>query len=454
MAETYSGAVDGNALQVVAKVSEPNVTFERDELQRKLDMREIDMVRKEKELHHSNLEILRLQKENKLGIAEIQNLRDRNETLQQSLMNSRLLSQNARNDAEHVLNESRIRELEAALSAAIHKIKKNETELSTWQEKWRDLDSLYSNASNELANIRDTKNEHRVELEQAYAKAKAAQSLIGSYEAEQDRLRNEVAHSKQDSMNLREAVEDKQKEIDQAAMDLAEAKGDVHKLKSILNVRSETNSVLRQQLEEMNGNSYVITKAEMDKFRRVEREYNDQNNKIKELNKSLLLQMDISTKAETDLVELRERNDLNESRVSSLNIELLETRKKVGNTGDREKLLKREVIKLRKEKASLVDELTELQNDPFTHDEEVKKMRETLAGTSKAKQDEFDEKVKEGRRRKLAEESLTALRNRISFLLEQQEQASILAAQWQEQKTVFKSEIDRTIKSIRSVDVP
>ena len=126
-------AVDGDALRVsaIARVSEPNVTFERDELQRKLDMREIDMKRKEKEVHHNSMEILRLQKENKLAAAEIQNLRDRNETLQQSLMNSRLLSQNARNDAENVLNESRIRELESALSAAIHKIKKGETELET-----------------------------------------------------------------------------------------------------------------------------------------------------------------------------------------------------------------------------------------------------------------------------------------------------------------------------------
>ena len=147
MSSGFSGGVDGSALQLgVAKVSEPNVTFERDELQRKLEMREIDMVRKEKELHHANLEILRMQKENKLAAAEIQNLRDRNETLQQSLMNSRLLSQNARNDAEHVLNESRIRELEAALSAGIHKIKKSEKEIEVWQQKWKDVDSLYSEA--------------------------------------------------------------------------------------------------------------------------------------------------------------------------------------------------------------------------------------------------------------------------------------------------------------------
>jgi len=102
-------SLDAVALKnnVVAQISEPNVTFERDELSRKLDRREIDMVRTEKDLHMREVEIVRLQKDVKLGVAEIQNLRDRNETLQQSLMNSRLMSQNARNEAETVLAESR-----------------------------------------------------------------------------------------------------------------------------------------------------------------------------------------------------------------------------------------------------------------------------------------------------------------------------------------------------------
>ncbi len=437
-------AVDGMAIaaSAIAKVAEPNVTFERDELQRKLDMREIEMTRKEKELQGSCIEMMRLQKENKIASAEIQNLRDRNETLQQSLMNSRLLSQNARNDAEHVLNESRIRELESALSAAIHKIKKSDAELTNWQEKWKDVDSSYTHAMAELNSIKDTKNFHRAELDMAYAKVKAAQLLIDNYESEADRMRNEIGNARSDILTLRGTIDEKQKDLNMSHKDLAEAKSDVSKLKAVLSVRSETNGVLRQQLEEMNGNSFVISKAEMEKFKRIEREFGDQAQKIKNLDRSLLLQMDISTKAEITLEEMRERVTVAEDKFSSINIELLETRKKIGSTGDREKILKREVIKLRKEKADIVDELMELQNDPFAGDEEIKKMREILAGTSKAKQEEFEEKVKEARKRKLAEESLSALRNRIAFLLEQQEQSSILAAQWQEQKSVFKSEIE------------
>jgi hypothetical protein len=437
-------AVDGDALRVsaIARVSEPNVTFERDELQRKLDMREIDMKRKEKEVHHNSMEILRLQKENKLAAAEIQNLRDRNETLQQSLMNSRLLSQNARNDAENVLNESRIRELESALSAAIHKIKKGETELETWTEKWKILDEKYTKSVDELETIQRNKNEHKSELEMAFAKVKTAQMLIAKHESENDKMRNRIADLDNDCLQLRDTVESKDTTIDNIKRELLESKTDVAKLKSVLSVRSETNGVLRAQLEEINGNTFVITKQEMDKYKRLEKDYNSQIIKIKDLERSVMLQMDISTKSENELITLRETNEKNEKIVSKLNIELMETRKRVGHTGDREKILKREVIKLRKEKSVLADELIELKADPYSHDDEIKRIREGLAATSKAKQDEFEEKIKEARKRKLAEEGLNALRSRIGFLLEQQEQSSILASQWQEQKTVFKSEIE------------
>ncbi len=441
-APTY--AVDGVSLRqsVIAQVSEPNVTFERDEAYRKLDVREIEILRKDKELHQASIEAFRLQKESKLAQAEIQNLRERNESLQQALMNSRLLSANARNDAENVLSESRIRELEAALSAAIHKIKKNEGELEMWQEKWKDTDTLYNTANSELQDIKDTKNEHRAELDQAYARVKTLQLLFNKQESEAEKLKNTIAHAEQDALNLRDTVESKQREIDQAGRDLAEAKSDVAKLKSVLQVRAETNGVLRQQLEEMNGNTFVISKKEMNKYKKMEVEFKATADKVTELQKSIMLQMDLTKKAEEDLVIANQAAADHKTKSEELNLELMNTRKRVGATGDREKILKREVIKLRQEKSALASELVDLQNDPLGHDEEAKKVREMLHGTTKAKQEEYEEKLKAQRGMKMAEESLNALRNRIAFLLEQQEQTSQLASQWQEQKVIFKSEIE------------
>ena len=48
-------------------------------------------------------------------------------------------------------------ELESALSAAIHKIKKVEVELNTWQQKWKDADHLAQELSHELQTIKAKK---------------------------------------------------------------------------------------------------------------------------------------------------------------------------------------------------------------------------------------------------------------------------------------------------------
>ena len=60
----YTMAVDAATLNtsVLAQVSEPNVTFERDELQKKLDKKEIDLMRKEKELNKCEMEVFRLRR--------------------------------------------------------------------------------------------------------------------------------------------------------------------------------------------------------------------------------------------------------------------------------------------------------------------------------------------------------------------------------------------------------
>ncbi len=436
-------SIDGVALrQSIAQVSEPNVTFERDEALRKLELREIDIHRKDKELHHANIETLRLQKENKLAQAEIQNLRDRNESLQQALMNSRLLSANARNDAEHVLNESRIRELEAALSAAINKIKKGEAESEMWQEKWKAIDVMYQNVNGELNSIKDTKNEHRAELEASFARVNTLQALMNKAELESDNLRQQISNLQHDIMSLRDTMLNKQAEIDRGVRELAEAKGDVAKLKQVLAVRAETNTVLRAELEEMNGNTFVISKVEMNRFKKLEVDFKALDIKLKEVNRSLMLQMDVTAKIEADLTEAKETAEKSKSAVSELTTQLTEARSKIGTTGDREKILKREVIKLRKEKQSLADELVELQNDPLGHDAEAKRIRDELLNTTKAKHEETEEKMKALRGLKMADESVAALRNRIAFLLEQHESTSSLAAQWHEQKAVFKAEIE------------
>lgn len=444
-------AVDGKALttSVLAQVSEPNVTFERDELQKKLDKREIDLTRKEKELHKCELEVFRLQKEAKLAAAENQNLRERNETLQQSLMNARLLSQSARDEAANAANQNRIRELESALSAAIHKIKKAEVELNTWQQKWKDADHLAQELSHELQTIKANKNDDKDMIATLNAKLKAANAFSGKLEDEMEKLKQEMALQGQQMKEVRARIEKKDMDLDQKARDLAEAKAETSKYKTLLQVRSETNSALRSQLEEISGNSFTISKEEMNRYKAQELELKGEKLKLGQLNRSLDLHMDLLHKAEMEAGEAVEKRQVLEEEVSKLNLDIFELRKRVGGTGEREKVLKKEVIKLRKQAKELERTVKELEMDPHSHDTEILQMRQALAGTNKSRLDELEGKQKESKRRKIAEESLSALRSRIAFLLEQLEAASEMATKWQQQKSILRTEVE----SLQNVNV-
>ena len=293
-----------------------------------------------------------------------------------------------------------------------------------------------------MKGIKDTKNEHLQELEMQFAKVKTAQALCVTYEKEMDDLRSKLNHANQDNMQIRDTMKDRQKDIEQLKMDVAEEKGNVSKLKSILSVRSETNSVLRQQLEEVSGNSFVITKAEMDRYKKTEKEFQLQAFKIKELSRAIDQYMDTIASMEQEILDVRDEGADNEKKLKEVNQVLFETKKQVGSTGDREKILKREIIKCRKERQDLAERVAELEVDPLAKDAEYQNMRQTLAGATKGRETELDLKLKEGRKRKMAEESLQALRNRVNFLLEQLEAASKLAIGWQEERVLFKSEVD------------
>ena len=116
-------AVDARALtaSVIAQVSEPNVTFERDELQKGLTKgRLILHVRKK---NYINVSLRSFDYRKRPNWPRRTRTCENKQTLQQSLMNARLLSQSARDEAANAANQNRIRELESALGA-IHKIKK------------------------------------------------------------------------------------------------------------------------------------------------------------------------------------------------------------------------------------------------------------------------------------------------------------------------------------------
>ena len=82
----------------------------------------MDIKRKDKENHQHLKEIARINKELKHAAAELDSLRERNETLQQSLITQKLQSQRARDDTELKMLRVRVEDMEQVISSAAHKL--------------------------------------------------------------------------------------------------------------------------------------------------------------------------------------------------------------------------------------------------------------------------------------------------------------------------------------------
>ena len=132
-----SFSIDGQSMSSSAPkqstAPEANVTYELNELKRKLEIKEGDIKRKQRELLLRQDEVLKAQKENKSLIEEIQTVRDRNELLQQSLTTARatIASQSSQLEEAAEINKSvlRVKELETSLQDATKTIARMEGEL-------------------------------------------------------------------------------------------------------------------------------------------------------------------------------------------------------------------------------------------------------------------------------------------------------------------------------------
>jgi len=433
-------SADGSAIKtmIIATVPEPNITFERDELIRKLEKSEQKnrLLLKEKEEHAKDMS--RMQKEMRLSIAEMQNLRDRNEQLQQSLMNSRLLSQNAREEADTRLSEARIRELEVALGASIHKCNKLESDVEASKMLVTSLQSKTQEQREEIDAIKDFEINAKETIAAAAAKAKAAQSLCSEYEREVEKARTEVLAAKQGVLNLQDKLNNKQREVDDALKQIEEQKEDIAKLRTSLVTRSETNSLLRAQMEEISGAQFSVTKEEMDKFKKLERDNASLMLRNKDLAKSVELHMSLLQRAESENDEHGKVMDKKEQEFRALKHEHEMLKKEKMYEEEKVKVAKKEIRRLLREAKEGKEQVDELTKNPFGKDEEVTRHLQALAKTTRERDEECAAKLSALKKAKIFEDTSKALRSRINFLLLQLAQASRMAVVWQEQKALLK----------------
>lgn len=441
---SIDGLAVSNSQRATAVITDPNVLFEFSELQRKLERREMEIKRKDKDIIALQKEIARYQKDMKGSTNEISLIRERNEQLQTSLMNSRLLSQDARNDAEQRQTNMRIKELESAVASGVHRSNIMQGEIDANLLKYRTLENENMNLTAQLeianAELTATKQENYTQG----LKLKTLNMRLEDKSKEYEELRDQMLLEKKDNMDSKGGMARFKAIIEEKNKEIKTLESDVKKLQETLHVRTESNVVLREQMEDIHGSKHVLNKDEMKRFKAIEQENEALTTRLKSMTKSVDLHMELLRRAETDSTTLR--HSLEEATMANKKLQKDYDRfsKEKGIDAVSLANIRKDVIALRRENKEYAEKLRQLQTQNANSgvaEKEVMQIKQGIVSLARDKQEEIEAKKDEKKRRVVAEESMKALRNRISYLMSQLNHISQSAIDWQSEKVVLHSQI-------------
>lgn len=273
-------SIDGSSMAVPtirqSSLPEPSVTYELNEYKRKLEKRDSDFKRKERELAACQNELTKLKKDNQLQSTELISLADRNQQLQKSLTSTREtigdLQNTLKDIADSTQSNEQLKKLESTLSKANRQIQslseeivslKNHPTTSVDAEERLALLQTLLNAS-KLSE--DTLKTDITTLQLTFEKLQVKNK---KFENETDELRKRMSNVQNLSSKHNAELEKKQQLINDGDNIRNHLKSEIDRLKSSLLVRNETNMSLRSQLEEYNDSQNAVASDEEKRLKEV-----------------------------------------------------------------------------------------------------------------------------------------------------------------------------------------
>lgn len=444
---SINGAVDSISMAAtnahIRAQSDEDVDI--NELKRRIERRDGENKRKDREISLLQKEILSLTK-------DIHGLRDRNDQLQHSLTNARLLTAASREDQETRITNELIVELEGKLARGEKAMNRTLGDL----EELKATNSVLEQQLREAVSDSEVKGLEISSLkEEIYRNSLQTKTLsirINEKNAEMEKLRVSYDTATQSEKKLRSELEQKRTEICEHERTVAELRTENKRLLAANLVKHETNSLLRDQMADISQNSFVVSKEDFDKLKDMERDLSTGHARNQDLVKSVELHMDLLQRAETEANALKVKLENAEAQIADLKEDALVVAQTNSSSANTFAAMKKEVVKLRKENklfAERIDALLAKQRDGAIEDEGgglhtvtvTQSHAATTAKQIRANQQSNEDRGEERRKLKAAEEANHALRNRIAFLLEQMDQASKLSVTWKEQKALLKAQI-------------
>ena len=401
---------------------------ELNDVRRKLEKKDAELKKRDKEVHS-------LQRELKSQSKDIQSLRENNLLLQQSL-------NYFREDVEKRMQHSRlITDLEENLEQANLKLQEKCSEMESIIKTNADL----TEKNNALTAALAVEDGERAELKSSLYTAEKSIEILTAQAEEKNKLvldlRKELSDSKRTNIELKGTIEQERSMLnfkEQSIIDLTE---DIKKLKSILIVREETIASLRSQLDEWRLTHLILSPEEMKKYKTMQSDMKIQQDHIKELTLSVDRHVELLQKGEEEGSILKNKIEFltkqNQEYQQEINLKV----QKLIEIEILVKALHKEISDLKHNKKLLKEKLEHTQNICLNKNNDIDTLQKTIMELINNKDMELKLRKEEMQRRKVADEAAKSLRSRVSFLLEQMQQALALTVSWQEQKTVLKAEV-------------
>jgi chromosome segregation ATPase len=436
-------SVDGSALAVAARAEAESAAAEVPELRRRLERREADIKRKDREIALLQREIQKLSKESKKYMEE-------NENLNRSLSNSRLLNQSM--NSVHNQLKQQVAELQQALAASEKSTIMLQGEIEALRCTNNSLEAGLEDTALASQTHQAGRSTAAAELREVQTKVRFLQRTIGEKEEQIQSLEASLAAAKESERRFKGMVEHQQIILAANEKAMSEQAEQLRGMRQSIQVRNETNHILRTQVDHANEFTFSLTKKELEYLRKIEGEYNGVQERNKDLVRSVELHMELLQRAETEVAALRSQLEESKSKTKEMADKISG---KYASEQDLATLrfLKKEVVRLRKENKEFQEGL-EKANDELRALQFSKGLRSSVnvASVPSSAAARADVSVEQSRQVRIAaEETARALRNRMSFLLEQLEQASLLAASWQQQKAILKAEIGSLLRANHSL---
>jgi uncharacterized coiled-coil protein SlyX len=299
---TYKPAfsIDGQSLAVPtvrqSSLPEPSVTYELNEYKRKLEKRDSDFKRKERELGACQGESTKLRKDNQSQNSEIVSLTDRNQQLQQSLNNARDTISDLQNKLKDIADSDQSSEQLKKLEAALSKANRQVQIISEKNESLDSRPTTNIQLEEKLVLLQTLLNASKLSEDRLKTDITTLQLAFESLEEqnkrsvnETDDLRKRISNTQNLSGLHNAELEKKQFLINDGDKIRSHLKNEIEKLKSSLLIRNETNLSLRGQLEDLNDNQHSNTSDEEKKIKKMELENYQQQQIIQDLNKIIAM---------------------------------------------------------------------------------------------------------------------------------------------------------------------